>query len=322
MKTLRFLIILAFVLTFTAAGYAETYSIGTNPQGSLMYSSGMAISKVMVQKTGAQYRVAPYGGSSTYIPLINKGELAFGCANGGESAFAYNGTEIYADKPNQNVRMIAAYYKNYGGFAVKTDSEYKTIADLKGKRIPSDYTSGRIFHYLTEAILATAGLTHENFKQVPVPNFVAGINAFIQGRVDAAYIPMNSGIGKKAMASIPGGWRFVTFDGSPAAQPKVAGVLPSSRTEALSPKKKGREGVAADPTTMLVVDFYVIGGAHVADEVVYNLVKTMHANKSDLAKSFGLFNRFNPAGMGSKHPNPYHPGAIKFYKEKGIWQGN
>jgi TRAP transporter TAXI family solute receptor len=322
MKTLRFLMIVAVVLTFAGMGYAETYSIGTNPQGSLMYSSGMAISKVMVQKTGAQYRVAPYGGSSTYIPLINKGDLAFGCANGGESAFAYNGTEIYAGKSNKNVRMIAAYYKNYGGFAVKTNSEYKTIADLKGKRIPSDYTSGRIFHYLTEAILATAGLTHENFKQVPVPNFVAGINAFIQGRVDAAYIPMNSGIGKKAMASINGGWRFVNFDGSAAAQPKVAAVLPSSRTEDLSPKKKGREGVAADPTTMLVVDFYVIGGAHVPDDVVYNLVKTMHANKPDLAKSFGLFNRFNPAGMGSKHPNPYHPGAIKFYKEKGIWQGN
>jgi TRAP transporter TAXI family solute receptor len=322
MKTLRFLMILAVVFTFAGIGYAETYSIGTNPQGSLMYSTGMAISKVMVQKTGTQYRVAPYGGSSTYIPLINKGELAFGCANGGESAFAYNGTEIYAGKANKNVRMIAAYYKNYGGFAVKTDSEYKTILDLKGKRIPSDYTSGRIFHYLTEAILATAGLTHENFKKVPVPNFVAGINAFIQGRVDAAYIPMNSGIGKKAMASIPGGWRFVTFDGSAAAQPKVAAVLPSSRTEDLSPMKKRREGVAADPTTMLVVDFYVIGGAHVSDVEVYNLVKTMYANKPELAKSFGLFNSFNPNGMGSKHPNPYHPGAIKFYKEKGIWKGN
>lgn len=309
------------VFTFVGISNAKTYSIGTNPQGSLMYSSGMAISKVMVEKTGKQFRVAPYGGSSTYIPLINKGEMAFGLANGGESAFAYNGTEIFDGKANKNLRMIAAYYKNYGGYAVKKDSKYKTISDLKGKRIPSDYTSGRIFHYLTEAILATAGHTHKDFKQVPVPNFVAGINAFIQGRVDAAYIPMNSGIGKKAMASIRGGWQFVDFDGSAAAQPKVAGVLPSSRTEELSPKK-GREGVAIDPTTMLVVDFYVVGGAHVPDDVVYALVKTMYENKPDLAKSFGLFNRFNPSGMASKHPNPYHPGAIKFYKDKGIWQGN
>jgi len=52
---------------------------------------------------------------------------------------------------------------------VQTDSPYKTIADLKGVRIPSDYVSGRIFHYLTSAILATADLTHDDFKKVPVP---------------------------------------------------------------------------------------------------------------------------------------------------------
>ncbi len=320
-KALRFLVVLAVVFTLAGTVYAETYSIGTNPQGSLFYSTGMAVSKVMVEKTGQQYRVAPYGGSSTYIPLINKGELAFGCANGGETAFAYQGTEIFEGKPNKNVRMIAAYYKNYGGFAVRNDSSYKMMRELKGMRIPSDYTAGRVFHYLTEAILAAEDLTHSDFKLLPVPNFVAGINMFIQGKVDAAYIPMNTGIGKKAMATIKGGWHFVDFDGSAAAQPKVAKVLPSSRTEELSPGKM-REGVTVDPTTMLIVDFYVIGGAHVADGVVYTLAKTMHDNKSDLAKSFGVFNRFNPKGMAAKHPTPYHPGAIKFYKEIGIWKGS
>ena len=320
-KTLRFLVVFAVVFTLAGTGYAETYSIGTNPQGSLFYSTGMAVSKVMVEKTGQQYRVAPYGGSSTYIPLMNKGELAFGCANGGETAFAYQGKEIFDGKPNSNIRMIAAYYKNYGGFAVRNDSSYKMMKELKGMRIPSDYTAGRIFHYLTEAILAAEDLTHSDFKLLPVPNFVAGINMFIQGKVDAAYIPMNTGIGKKAMATIKGGWHFVNFDGSAAAQPKVDRVLPSSRTEALSPGKL-REGVTVDPTTMLVVDFYVIAGAHVSDDVVYTLTKTIHDNKVELAKSSVAFNGFNPKGMAAKHPTPYHPGAIKYYKEIGIWKGN
>ncbi len=319
-KALRFLVVLAVVCTLAGTGYAATYSIGTNPQGSLFYSTGMAVSKVMVEKTGQQYRVAPYGGSSTYIPLMNKGKLAFGCANGGETAFAYQGTEIFAGKPNSNIRMIAAYYKNYGGFAVRNNSSYKMMRDLKGLRIPSDYTAGRIFHYLTEAILAAEGLTHSDFKFFPVPGFVPGINMFIQGKVDAAYIPMNTGIGKKAMATIKGGWHFVDFDGSAAAQLKVDRVLPSSRTEELSPGKL-REGVTIDPTTMLVVDFYVIGGAHVADDVVYTLTKTMHDNKADLAKSFGGFKNFSPNGMAPKHPTPYHSGAIKYYKEIGIWKG-
>ncbi|MBN2568937.1 MAG: TAXI family TRAP transporter solute-binding subunit [Deltaproteobacteria bacterium] len=318
---LRFLFVLAVVFTFTGAVYAQTYSIGTNPQGSLFYSTGMAVSKVMVEKTGQQYRVAPYGGSSTYIPLINKGELAFGCANGGETAFAYKGTEIFDGKPNKNVRMIAAYYKNYGGYAVRNDSGYKMMRDLKGARIPSDYTAGRIFHYLTEAILAAEDLTHSDFKLLPVPNFVQGVELFIQGKVEAAYIPMNTGIGKKAMATIKGGWHFVDFDGSAAAQPKVDRVLPSSRTEKLSPGKM-REGVTVDPTTMLVVDFYIIGGAHVADDVVYTLTKIIHDNDVELAKSSAAFNDFDPKDMAAKHPTPYHSGAIKYYKEIGIWKNN
>ena len=126
---------------------------------------------------------------------------------------------IFDGKPNKNMRMIGTYYQNPGSYAVRTNSKYKTIEDLKGARVPSDYTSGRIFHYLCEAILATAGMNHDDFVKVPVPNFVAGVNAFIQGRADAAYIPLNSGIGKKAMASIRGGWRFIDFDGYGGIEP-------------------------------------------------------------------------------------------------------
>ncbi|MEE8395462.1 MAG: TAXI family TRAP transporter solute-binding subunit [bacterium] len=320
MKKFHCLGILVAMFSCVGLASAQTYSIGTNPQGSLFFSSGTAISKVMVEKTGQQYRVAPYGGSSTYIPLINKGQLAFGMANGGESAFAYNGTEIFAGKPNRNLRLVAVYLKNFGGYGVRANSSYQTSADLKGKRVSSDYVAGRIFHYLTGAILATADLTHDDFRKIPTPNFVAGINDFIQGRVDAAYIPLNSGIGKKAMASIKGGWRFVTFDGSAASQRKADSVLPSSRIQPLKPRK-GLDGVAANPTNMLVVDFYVVTGTHVSDDVVYRLAKTMYGNKPALAKAFGVFNRFNPKGMAGKHPNPYHPGAIRFYKEVGIWRG-
>ena len=71
-------------------------------------------------------------------------------------------------------------------------------------------------------------------------------------------------------------------------------------------------------TTMLVVDFYVIGGAHVPDEVVYNLVKTMHANKAYLQAANSRFNLFEPKAMKATSPVEYHPGALKAYKELGV----
>jgi len=317
MKNFLFFISLSMVIILSSLASAQTISIGTNQQGSLFFSIGTAISKVMVEKTGKQFRVAPYAGSSTYIPLINNGELSFGLSNGGEAAFAYSGTEIFDKKPNKNLRMVSVTVNTASGFAVPTNSEAKTVADLKGMKISSEYTSGRTFHYYSEALLYTAGLSHEDFKLVPTPNFVTAINNFAQGRVDAAIIPFNVGEGKKAMATMRGGWRYVTVEAA-GERANVNKIFPSSRLEKYRPGKNAT-GVIADPTVMLELDFFLNCGAHVSDEIVYELVKTMYNNKPDLEKAFGAFVRFEPDGMARKNPVPYHPGAIKFYKEVGTW---
>ena len=87
---------------------AQVYQIGTNPQGSMFYSSGASISALMVQKTGVQFRVAPYGGSSTYLPLINNGQLAFGMVNAAEAAFAYSGTELFGSSAAPRISAATA----------------------------------------------------------------------------------------------------------------------------------------------------------------------------------------------------------------------
>jgi TRAP-type uncharacterized transport system substrate-binding protein len=76
------------------------------------------------------------------------------------------------------------------------------------------------------------------------------------------------------------------------------------------------------PTKVQTIDVLVEVGAHVPDEVVYEFVKAMHDNKKALVEGLPNFNQFDPAGMGKPQPSlPYHPGAIKYYKEIGIWSG-
>lgn len=298
-----------------AAG--QTYAVAANPQGSLFYATGAAISKVMVAETGLQFRVAPYAGSSTYLPLINNGEVAFGMSNGAEYAFAYSGTELFRHE-NKKLRTVAVTFPTNSGFAVRNDSPIKTVADLKGKRVPVGYNSGRIFHYLAGAALATAGLTEKDLNGVPTPNFIEGVKAFMSGRVDAAYIPLNAAIGREAMASIPGGWRYITFENSPAAEKKMDAFLPSSRPGSVKPGPNA-VGVVQDPTTFVQVDFNLVAGAEVPDEIVYKVAKTLHAKKADLVQALGAFRQFEPKQMARKHPVPYHPGAVKFYQEIGQW---
>jgi len=318
MSKMKLTITIAAALGLAAtSAVAQTYSVGTNPQGSLAYAAGTAVSKIMAQNSGLQFRVAPYGGSSTYLPLIHAGKLDFGFANQGETAFAYDGTEIFKGRPNQKLRMVGVLFRINGTFAVAKDSPIRSISDLKGKLVPSDYTSGRVFHYITSGILATQKMSYDDVKRFPVPTFVRGINAFVQGKVDTAYIPLNAGAGKKAMATMKNGWRYIPFKTSAEGAKRMHGVLPYAEPNVVMPKKTNT-GVV-EPTAMMRVQFYIVTGAHVSEDVVYKTTKTLFNNKKALAQSFGAFNRMVAKEMPSKHSNPYHPGAIKFYKEAGLW---
>jgi TRAP transporter TAXI family solute receptor len=291
-------------------GYLD---IGTNPSGTLFYTMGVSLSKVLIEEGNLQFRVAPYAGSSTFIPMINNGELDFGLANGGESTFAFEGIDDFEGKKNPNLRVVAAIVPNYAGFAVAAESSAKTISDLKGKKISSEYSGGRTFHYYSEALLGASGVSKDDFKLVPTPSFVTAINNFSQGMVDAAIITLNVSAGKEAMATMPDGWRYLNIDYK-GELPDVSEYFPSAKLTLMSPSDNAT-GVVDDPTVMIETKFFLLCGSHVPDEVVYEVVKTLYSNKSAMVTAYGDFDKFNPEEMHSDIPVPYHPGALKFYEE-------
>jgi uncharacterized protein len=69
-------------------------------------------------------------------------------------------------------------------------------------------------------------------------------------------------------------------------------------------------------------DFIIGAGEHVPEDAVYQFVKAVHGNKADLVSGHPSFLRFDPASAGKPQPTlPHHPGAVKFFKEAGIWRG-
>ena len=239
-------------------------------------------------------------------------------SNGAEYSFAYSGTELFKDHPNKNLRSVMFTFSLTNGFAVRNDSGIKTAADLKGKKVPGVYSSGRIFAYLQEAWLAAAGMTPKDVTVIPASNFVVGVKAFMDGRTDAAYIPFNSGIGKQAMAKIPGGWHYLSTGTASDADAKAEAALPTARTVKIK-ASKAATGVMENPTTLIAIDVAMFTNKDVPDDVVYKVVKAVYEGKPDLVKALGAFARFNPKNMVRKSSVPYHPGAIKAYKELGIW---
>ena len=72
------------------------------------------------------------------------------------------------------------------------------------------------------------------------------------------------------------------------------------------------------PTKLMAYDYLVAVGAHVKDDTVYKIAKAMYENKPKLVESLRAFSGFNPDNMNKAMPATFHPGSVKFYKEKGI----
>jgi hypothetical protein len=76
------------------------------------------------------------------------------------------------------------------------------------------------------------------------------------------------------------------------------------------------------PTQVQTIDFVIGVGTHVKDEVVKEFVQAVHKNKKGLVEGHPNFNAFQPDNAGKIQPRlPYHPGAIQYFKEAGIWKG-
>ncbi len=295
---------------------AQQLGIGTMGQGTLGYSIGAAIAKVLAEKGGVRASVQPAAGTSAYLPLIDNGEIDFGIANVVEAKEAAAGSGPFAGRKQDNLRVVGVLFPFRNGFFVRKDSSLKTVADLKGKRITYGYTAQVTIKGIVDAYLANGGLTPADITPVLVPNVVRGAQDFIAGKADAAFFALGAGQVQEAHASV-GGIRFLQMSDAPADMAAMKKLLPEAYLMTVEP----RPGLAGIETTTrtLAYDYLLLAGKHVKDEVVAQVVEVMLDNKAALAAGMPTFELFDPAQMAKRQPMAHHAGAVAAFTKRGLW---
>ena len=308
---------LAGLFPALAAAADKPIAIGTLPQGSLGFSIAAAIAKVTTEQANLQVRAIAQGGSSVYLPQVNAGEMQFGTSNTFETIFATQGTGNFAGHANKNLRVAAMLVPFQVGFMVAKDSDIKAVTDLKGKPFPTGYAKQKLVGIMQNAIFHAVGMSEKDVKPVPVPNFVKGAALLAEGKVAGVLLAPGSGVVKKTYAERP--VRFITIPNDPKVEMDIQQSLPGSRLVEVKPNK--RLVSIAGPVYLVQYQYALVTNAKVSDKTVYDMVKAIYQNKAKLAAALGVFNKFNPADMAPQLTGAtYHPGAIKFYKEVGLWK--
>jgi TRAP transporter TAXI family solute receptor len=315
MKTLKgrlTAMIAAATLALPAAAQADEFiNILTGGTSGVYYPLGVGLSKIYADNIpGARTQVQSTKASVENLNLLQQGKGELALALGDSVKLAWEGDADAGFKaPLDKLRGIAAVYPNYIQIVASKDSGIATLADLKGKGLSVGAPkSGTELN--ARAIFAAAGMSYEDLGKVEYLPFAESVELMKNRQLDATLQSAGLGVAsiKDLSASIPVQMVSVPADVvEKLGAPYVAATIPAGTYD----------GQDADVPTVAVVNFLVTR-EDVSEETAYQMTKLLFENLPELEASHKAAAQIKLENALTGMPIPLHPGAERYYKEKGL----
>ena len=301
-----------FLIGAVASVYAaDNLVLATGGTAGTYYPFGGAMAKIWNSKIkGMNVTAQTSGASGENVRLINKKEVELALVQSDTLDFAFNAKEAFKE-PLKGMSTIAVLYPEIVQVVVASAGPIKSFADLKGKKVgvgaPGSGTEAN-FRQLAEIY----GMKKEDVN-AQFLSFSESAEAYKDKHIDAfivtAGIP-NAGIMDVATQNAI---RILDIPADVAAKltqkyPFLAAVKVPANTY---------KGQTADVSTV-AVNAVLIAGNSLSEAMVYDLTKALFDNQADLASAHAKGKEVNLQYAVKGVSIPFHPGAVKYYKEKGL----
>jgi TRAP transporter TAXI family solute receptor len=287
-------------------------SIGSAPTGGTFFVVGGAFEKVLNESslpTNATNEATK--GSRENIIRLQKGEIDFGMSNAAITYFAVKGESGW-ESP-MAVRSVITMAPNVAQFVTKSNSGIATLADLKGKRVFVGPAGAGFAMFLTP-ILKAHGVAYSEFT--PVNGAFSDAVGFLQdGQVDAAFLGGAVPTPAIVQASSTMDLSFVPYDAE--ARETLVADYPFFGAKTIPADKY--KALTGDFAGLNVGYMHLITHESVDEETVYQITKVLYESREKVAAIHPAGKAINEKNAIRETGTPFHPGAIRYYKEAGIW---
>jgi len=312
--SLRACIVLASaVLSFSAA--AQNISIATGGTGGVYYPLGGGIAAVLSKHVpGMQATAEVTGGSVDNLKLVNSGKPYIAFAMTDASQDALRGEDKFKGGKVPLKTLMVLYPNRMHVVSIEGRGVSK-MADLKGKRV-STGSPGSATEVMAFRVIEAAGLDKDSDMKRERLGVAESVNAIKDGKIDAFFwvggLPTAS---VTDLANTPGTkLKMIDHADVVAAMNKKYGNLYVQDTI----PKETYKGMEADNKQATVMNI-LVAHENMDEKTAYNIVKTIFDRLDDViavhkeAVNFKLENQKTAAT-----PIPFHPGALKYFAEKGV----
>jgi TRAP transporter TAXI family solute receptor len=310
-------VIVAACAAFSLLALAQTRNIfvATGPTTGVYYPIGGAIADVLTKNVpGLNATAGTTDGSMANLLLILQGRADLGLSMADASFDAYKGQDKFKDR-RVDVRALMVLYPNRMHVVTVEGRGINKITDLKGKRVSTGAPNSAT-QIMAYRVLEAYGINPE--KDIVRERLDPGksAEAIKDGKLDAFF--WVGGLPTPAVTDLGAtpGVKLKLVDHSEALEPMVKKYGPLYVKDTIPAKTYPGQDT---PTQIVTVWNVLVADAKMPDQLAYDIVKTLLERKEDLvrvhaeAKNFDVKNQSSSAAV-----IPYHPGAKKYFAEKGV----
>jgi TRAP transporter TAXI family solute receptor len=302
---------IAFAAVPATAQAPNFINILTGGTAGVYYPLGVAMSKLFADKIkDSRPSVQATKASVENLNLIQagKGEMALTLGDSLAQGWAGDADAGFRGKLDK-LRTIGAIYPNYIQIVASKESGIKSLADLKGKRLSVGAPkSGTELN--ARAILNAAGIKYENLGKVEYLPFAESVELIKNRQLDATL--QSAGLGVASIKDLANSVEIVIVE-VPAAVVAKAGPPFQS---AVIPANTYQGQTAA--VNSAVVPNYLVTRSDLPEALVYQMTKAIYDNLPDLVAAHAAARGIKLESAAKQPPVPLHPGALKYFKEKGV----
>jgi uncharacterized protein len=298
----------------TRSARPQFLSIGTAPPGGAFFVVGGALAQVLNEHRGAEnWNVTAEStmGSQENIRRLVTGELHLALSNAAITYFAVRGGEEWqTPQPVQSVMTLAP---NIALFVTPANSGIRRIPDLKGKRVVIG-PPGAGFEYFVRPLLAAHGVTYDNFTALQGTQ-AAAVDMLADGSAAAAFLGGAVPTASITQASATQSVHFIPFD-EEARNRLVAEYPFFSPADIPAGTYRGQSEVFRG---LDVGSMHLITAANQDEEMVYRVTRALYENRAAVAERHPAGQWIRAEAVVRPTGTEFHPGAIRYYREIGIW---
>jgi TRAP transporter TAXI family solute receptor len=287
-------------------------SIGTAPPGGAFFPVGGAIAEVLnAHGDGWQVTAEATKGSQENIRRLARGELDLALANAAITYFAVRGESGW-DKVYP-MRVVMTLAPNVALFISPEGEGIHSIADLAGRRVVVG-PAGAGFEFFIGPLLEAHGVSYEDFT--PLNNTQTGaVDMLGDGSAAAAFLGGAVPTASITQAATSQQIVFVPYDEQTIQQLTATYLFFNPATIPAGTYRDQDE-----PFNGLDVgSMQLITSAEVSDDLIYAVTKSIYENREEVTAKHAAGRAINPKNVVRDTGTEFHPGAIRYYKEIGIW---